>query len=118
MRRFVRFVGLVTGVAAIAYLMRDKLVRIPEEPVPPPHFRADSPNGEAAAPDKATRAVLADDLTEITGIGPAYSKRLADAGINTFAELVAADIAATAEAVDVSADQVADWADQARQRLN
>ena len=116
MRRLVRFVGLVTGVAAVAYLMRDKLVRIPEDPSPPPHFK--SPNGKAAAPVKATQAMLADDLTEINGIGPAYSKRLADAGIKTFAELIAADAASTAEAVDVGEDQVADWADQARQRLS
>ncbi|MEE8330221.1 MAG: helix-hairpin-helix domain-containing protein [Acidimicrobiia bacterium] len=117
MRRLIRFVGIVTGVAAVAYLMRDKLVRIPEDPTPPPHFKADSPNGETTAPVKATRAMLGDDLTEINGIGPAYSKRLADAGITTFAELIAADVAATAEAVDVSEDQVAGWADQARLRL-
>jgi polyhydroxyalkanoate synthase len=105
-------------VAAVIYLMRDKLVRIPEDPTPPPHFRAASPNGEAATPREATQAVLADDLAEINGIGPVYSQRLADSGITTFAELVAADIAATAEAVRVRPDQVADWADQARLLLS
>jgi predicted flap endonuclease-1-like 5' DNA nuclease len=117
MKRLLRFLGLVAGFAAVAYLLRDRLVRVPEEPTPPPHFRQASPNGETATPRETTAAALADDLTDIVGIGPVYAKRLAASGITSFAELATADIATTAAAVNVAADRVAEWVEQARQRL-
>ena len=88
----------------------------PEPPADPPHFRTTHPNGEAMAPTDAARAALPDDLTEIVGIGPVYAQRLRDQGIVSFSELARADAAALAEDIDVSADQVAEWVDQARSR--
>ena len=116
MRKLLRFVGFVAGVGAVTYLMRDRLVRIPEDPGPPPHFKVPSPNGKAEDGKAATAAALADDLTEINGIGPAYAERLAAAGITSFAGLAEADADAIAESIDVSAEQVADWAAQAAAR--
>lgn len=45
----------------------------------------------------------------LKGIGPAYARRLADAGIDTVAELAAADAEEVAEAIDVSEKRVSRW---------
>ena len=52
--------------------------------------KAAAPKAEAKAAPKA-EAAAGDDLTEITGVGPAAAKKLADAGITTFAQLAAID---------------------------
>ena len=60
---------------------------------------------KAAAPAAAEAA--ADDLTQITGVGPAAAKKLAEAGITTFAQLAAVDV----DAVDVKVKP--EWVAQA-----
>lgn len=55
-------------------------------------------------------------LTDLTGIGPAYAKRLAGAGIQSIDELGAADPQATAEATGLSEQRVRRWIDRARDR--
>ena len=62
-----------------------------------------------SAPKAAPAAAGSDDLTAITGVGPAAAKKLADAGITTFAALAAVDVD-TFDAVKVKAD----WVDQAK----
>ena len=66
-----------------------------------------------AAPKKAAKAeapaAAADDLTAITGVGPAAAKKLADAGITTFAQLAAVDVDSF-EAVKVKPE----WVEQAK----
>ena len=47
-----------------------------------------SPKAEKAAAPAAT-AVEADDLTQITGVGPAAAKKLQEAGVSSFAQLAA-----------------------------
>lgn len=51
---------------------------------PDPPIQAEVPQS-AAAP----QPTKADDLTEINGIGPTFAKRLAEAGITTFAAIAA-----------------------------
>jgi large subunit ribosomal protein L21 len=68
----------------------------------------------AAAPQAAKAAPVAaastgDDLTQITGVGPAAAKKLNDAGINTFADLAAVD-PETFSATKVKAE----WVEQAK----
>lgn len=65
----------------------------------------------AAAPKKAAAPAAAgsDDLTEITGVGPAAAKKLVDAGITTFAQLAAVD-ADTFDGAKVKAE----WVEQAK----
>ena len=69
-----------------------------------------------AAPKAAAKAAApaaeaaADDLTQINGVGPAAAKKLADAGITTFAQLAAVDVDAF-DAVKVKAD----WVEQAKE---
>ncbi|KAA8605992.1 50S ribosomal protein L21 [Salipiger aestuarii] len=60
--------------------------------------------GVSAAPVAA-----GDDLTQITGVGPAAAKKLNDAGITTYAALAAVD-PETLEAVKVKPE----WVDQAK----
>ncbi len=64
-----------------------------------------------AAPKAAAKAEApaGDDLTTITGVGPAAAKKLADAGITTFAQLAALDVDSF-DAVKVKAD----WVEQAK----
>jgi len=57
-----------------------------------------------------------DPVDVIDGIGPAYSDRLAAAGIETVADLAAADPDAVAEDTDVSPSRVEGWIDRANDR--
>ncbi len=75
--------------------------------------RASQPKAAKAAPAKAAPAATGDDLTEITGVGPAAAKKLIDAGITTFAQLAAVD-AATFDAVKVKPEWVAQAAEMAK----
>lgn len=62
-----------------------------------------------AAKAEAPAAAAADDLTAITGVGPAAAKKLADAGITTFAQLAAVDVDSF-DAVKVKPE----WVEQAK----
>ncbi|CUH77687.1 50S ribosomal protein L21 [Tropicibacter naphthalenivorans] len=69
-----------------------------------------APKAAAPAAAKAAPAAAAgDDLTTITGVGPAAAKKLNDAGITTFAQLAAVD-ADTFEATKVKPE----WVEQAK----
>lgn len=48
------------------------------------------PSPEPAPPRATTAAPKPDDLTEIKGIGPTFARRLAEAGITTYAAVAAA----------------------------
>jgi polyhydroxyalkanoate synthase len=54
----------------------------------------------------------ADDVDTVNGIGPTYAERLQAAGIETTADLAAADAETVAEAAEVSASRAQDWIDQ------
>ena len=55
-------------------------------------------------------------VDEITGIGPTYSGRLANIGVETVGDLTGADVADIAEAAEVSESRAADWITQAEDR--
>ena len=79
---------------------------------------AAAPAAAAAAPaKKATKAeapaAASDDLTAITGVGPAAAKKLADAGITSYAQLAAVDVE-TFDAVKVKPE----WVEQAKELAN
>lgn len=75
---------------------------------------AAAPAAAAAAAKKATKAeapaAASDDLTAITGVGPAAAKKLADAGITSYAQLAAVDVE-TFDAVKVKPE----WVEQAKE---
>ncbi|WP_439111185.1 50S ribosomal protein L21 [Lentibacter sp.] len=68
---------------------------------------------KAAAPKAAAPAAAGDDLTQITGVGPAAAKKLVDAGITTFAALAKVDVD-TFDAVKVKPEWVAQAAEMSK----
>ncbi|MDM8167073.1 50S ribosomal protein L21 [Roseovarius sp.] len=68
------------------------------------------PKAEKKAEPKKEAPAAADDLTAITGIGPAAAKKLNEAGITTYAELAKVD-ADNFEAVKVKPE----WVEQAKE---
>lgn len=74
---------------------------------------AEAAPAKKAAPKKAAAPAAdaaADDLTTLNGVGPAAAKKLAEAGITTFAQLAALTEEAAAEA-----KVKADWIEQAKE---
>lgn len=65
---------------------------------------------------KADSAEPADDLKEITGIGPAFERRLNEAGVRRFAQLAALSEDEIRERIGLKPFQgdVASWIEQAR----
>lgn len=64
----------------------------------------------AAKQDAAPAAAAGDDLTKITGVGPAAAKKFNEAGVTTFAEIAAID-ADSFDAVKVKPE----WIEQAKE---
>ena len=104
MKNAIRIAGVVAGLAAAAWAVRDRMLPAPEAPTDtPPKFR------HGSAPSE-------DDLTEIKGIGPAFATRLAEASIASFNDLAAQDAEAIAEAVNTTPEAAQRWIDSAAER--
>ncbi len=115
MKRIVKLVSFVAGLGAVSWLLKDRLVPVPDPSrlETPPPFKRPTPATPAAAPE--SEPVADDDLTAINGIGPSTAAKLAARGITTFAGLAAADPDELADEIQgASADQVRGWQDQAR----
>lgn len=103
LKQFLRIGGVVVGLGAAVWALRDKLLPAPAIPEgPPPRFRTGD-----------NSAASSDELTDVKGIGPVYAERLVDAGITSFSELSAADAAAISEAAGVSESTAVTWMEQA-----
>jgi predicted flap endonuclease-1-like 5' DNA nuclease len=112
-------IAMAAATAAALWLLRDRIAGPEPAPVEPdaaPRFRTPPPAPEPTPAATADDSGTVDDLTEITGIGPVYRARLAEAGIASFAALAHADAAAVAEAIGTGEAQVTDWAEQAATR--
>lgn len=72
---------------------------------------AAGPTGEEPTGDTADHAV-----NVLKGIGPSYSERLSDAGIETVADLAAADPADLAAETDISENRIERWTERAKAR--
>lgn len=100
MKRVIRSIGIVAGLAAAIWVMRDRLLPDPPPPTDsPPRFRTGGTSG--------------DDLTRIKGIGPAFATRLSDAGITSFTALAAGDAATIAEIANTTETTAQRWIDDA-----
>lgn len=103
-------VGIGAGAAAVAWLIKDRLLGPETKPMQPgeaPAFRvapSDAPSGPVTG---------ADDLSEVKGIGPVYRARLEQAGITGFAALVDAGAERVATAAQVTEERATDWITQA-----
>lgn len=60
----------------------------------------------------------AESVEIVSGVGPAYAERLADAGVETVAELAAADVADLADETGLSPKRIRRWVDDAADRLD
>ena len=118
MKKLLRLVALGAGIAAVGYVLKERLVPIPEAPVDHAHAPRPrvAPEPTPPPPPPASPADEPQDLTAIKGIGPVFSQRLAEQGITTFAALAAADATTLAAAVDAAPAQVEEWITQAQHR--
>jgi predicted flap endonuclease-1-like 5' DNA nuclease len=110
-KRLAKVVGVVSGVIAVVWAMRDRLISItaPREPEPP-RFRVVTPPSSPRAGAPPPRS---DDLTDIVGIGPVFADRLTIAGILGFADLARAGAARAAEITGVPVTRAEGWISQA-----
>jgi predicted flap endonuclease-1-like 5' DNA nuclease len=69
-------------------------------------------SGDEAASEPDTES--GEDVSTVKGIGPAYAERLHEAGVETVADLAAADPETLAEETDLSAKRVGRWVDHAQ----
>lgn len=101
MKRLAKILGIIGGLAAIVWAMRDRFisVAISREPEPP-SFRV---------PDHSSNQ----PVERIDGIGPVFAKRLGAAGIDTVSRLAGASPDTVAEAAGVSAARARAWIEQA-----
>jgi len=103
LKNVLRIGGVIVGLGAAVWALRDKLLPAPEVPEgPPPRFRTGG-----------TVATGPNDLTAVKGIGPVYAERLAAAGVTSFSGLASADVAAITDAAGVSESTAAAWMEQA-----
>ncbi|SDF30896.1 class III poly(R)-hydroxyalkanoic acid synthase subunit PhaC [Halorientalis regularis] len=75
-------------------------------------IEVETPESEDGEQATLTDEEGADSVDTVNGIGPTYAERLEAAGIETTADLAAADAATVAEAAEVSASRAQDWIDQ------
>lgn len=105
MKRLAKIVGVVGGIIAVIWAMRDRFISVATSREPePPTFRAGSESVSAA-------------VDTIDGIGPVFAGRLRSAGIDTSAKLAAASPDHVAEAAGVSGARARAWIEQARSTL-
>jgi predicted flap endonuclease-1-like 5' DNA nuclease len=86
----------------------------------PPEEGAAEP-AEAAGPTSETPDDAASDddggaavpVEEVSGIGPAYAERLGEAGVESVADLLDADLEELADSTDISEKRIGRWQDRA-----
>lgn len=103
LKKLAKMIGLVAGVAAVVWAMRDRFVSVTTSREPePPVFRTPSTT-------KTSKVDVVD------GIGPVFAKRLTDAGIADLLTLSEASPDSVAEAAGVSSARARAWIEQAQQ---
>lgn len=102
-RKLLKVIGIIGGIAAVGWAMRDRFisVAISREPEPPT-FRE-------------TARVIHPPVDVLSGIGKVYAERLAKAGIGDVGALGTASPDSVAEAAGVSSARAREWIEQARQ---
>ena len=116
MKRLARVIGVLGGVGAVIWAMRERFISIaaPREPHPPT-FRVVTEPSEPPRPTPGSdRSSEPDDLTEVLGIGPVFNRRLMEGGISTFAQLAHATTDRVMELTGVPESKAQDWIEQAR----
>lgn len=117
MKRLASILGVLGGIGAILWAMRDRLVSvaIPREPQPPALKAPERPQ-PAPTPSRQEEATPR-TLTDVSGIGPVYATRLEAAGITSLADLAGTDDEKVAEAADVTLRRAQGWIQSAHDLL-
>lgn len=105
MKNAIRFAGVVAGLAAAAWALRDRMLPDPQPP------------SETHARFRSGSVTTGDDLTDIKGIGPAFAARLTEAGFATFESLAGSDAASIAEVARTTEAVANRWISSATERL-
>lgn len=88
-----------------------------DESAPPQSAAADS--DAPSEPDAtSSRTDVDEPVTDISGIGPAYSERLAAADIHTVSDLGTADAATVAAETDLAEGRLQNWIAAAREHTD
>jgi predicted flap endonuclease-1-like 5' DNA nuclease len=99
-KNILRVTGVIAGLGAAAWALRDRMLPPPEiHDEPPPKFRTGG---------------VPDDLTLIKGVGPVYQDRLAEAGVHSFSDLGGRDASQIAEIAGTSVAVAQDWVKSAQ----
>jgi predicted flap endonuclease-1-like 5' DNA nuclease len=109
-KNLIRVAGVVVGIGAAVWAMRDRLLPSPEvHDEAPPRFR-EAPS--SPVPSQATAEPSspgAGDVTEIKGIGPVTAGKLASAGVTDVAAVAASTASDLATAAGVSETVAGRW---------
>lgn len=105
-RNLVRVAGVVVGLGAAVWALRDRLLPAPEvHSEPPPRFRT---------VDSSTDDVIeTDDLTAIRGIGPVTAAKLAENDIRSFKALADMTPESLADAAGTTSEAAGAWIESA-----
>ena len=108
-KNVIRVAGVVAGLAAAAWALRDRLLPAPEvHEEPPPKFR--EPDTGAASEAADTEPIL----TDVKGIGPVTADKLTAAGIEDVQTLATADPAGLSDLIGTSETTAAKWIEAAK----
>lgn len=120
-KRIARIIGVLGGIGAIVWAVRDRLVSvaIPREPQPPALRAPDRPirptaDQEPPATEEHQEEPTVQSVTDVTGIGPVYATRLEAAGIATLSDLARNEAETVAEAAEVPVSRAAGWIESAQ----
>jgi predicted flap endonuclease-1-like 5' DNA nuclease len=103
-KNLIRISGVIVGLGAAAWALRDRLLPSPEiHDEEPPRFR-----------DVSQAASTKDTLTDIRGVGPATADKLNNAGVTTIAEVAQMGPEDLGSAVGVSAAAAGKWIESAK----
>ena len=100
MKRIAKVLGLVGGIVAVVWAMRDRFISVATSREPElPTFKAPEPGLP---------------VDSIDGIGPVFARRLTEAGIDSVSRLAGASPDRVAEAAAVSVARARSWIEMAR----
>jgi predicted flap endonuclease-1-like 5' DNA nuclease len=101
-KNLIRVAGVVVGLGAAVWALRDRLLPAPEiHDEPPPRFREVAPQPQVPA--------NAAELTDIKGVGPVTADKLVAAGITSVTQLAGTDPTIVSDSVGVSAAVADKW---------
>jgi predicted flap endonuclease-1-like 5' DNA nuclease len=110
-RNLIRFTGVIVGLGAAVWALRDRLLPAPEiHDEPPPRFREAATRTVSAA----TAEAIESSLTDIKGVGPVTADKLIRAGFTDISKVAGAKPAVLADAVGTSESVADKWITSAK----